>query len=124
VLGGDFTIPAGYQAGSDRQTLRNQCYCHGDRHDPPRPSFTDRTARDAFVDYAYLLEADRLRVLTNRPGGWQPVAEAAWTERPDWDVVDQHAQHLRRGVVAPPTSSIAGGRQALERPGGHRHRTR
>jgi hypothetical protein len=97
VLGGDFTIPAGYQVGSDRQTLRNQCYCHGDRHDPPHPSLTDRTARDAFIDYAYVLDADRLRVLTNRPGGWQPVAEAAWTERPDWDVIDQHAQHLRRG---------------------------
>jgi hypothetical protein len=36
-------------------------------------------------------------VLTNRPGGWQPVAEAAWTEQPDWDAIDQHAQHLRRG---------------------------
>jgi hypothetical protein len=42
-------------------------------------------------------DADRLRVLTNRAGGWQPITEAAWTERPDWDVIDQHAQHLRRG---------------------------
>jgi hypothetical protein len=41
LLGGDFTIQAGYQVGSDRQQLRNQCYCHGDRHDPPRPSLTD-----------------------------------------------------------------------------------
>jgi hypothetical protein len=57
----------------------------------------DRTARDAFIDYAYVLEADRLQVLTNRPGGWQPVAETAWTEQPDWDAIDQHAQHLRRG---------------------------
>ena len=97
LLGGDFTIPAGYQVGSDRQQLRNQCYCHGDRQEPPRPSLTDRTARDAFIDYAYVLDADRLRVLTNRPGGWQPVAEAAWTEQPDWDAIDQHAQHLRRG---------------------------
>jgi hypothetical protein len=97
VLGGDFTIPAGYQAGSDRQPLANQCYCHGDRQEPSRPPLTEQTARDAFIDYAYVLEANRLRVLTNRPGGWQPVAEAAWTERPDWDVIDQHAQHLRRG---------------------------
>jgi hypothetical protein len=81
-----------------RRHLRARCNsAHGDRHDPPRPSLTDRTARGAFIDYAYVLEADRLRVLTNRPGGWQPVAEAAWTERPDWDAIDQHGQHLRRG---------------------------
>jgi hypothetical protein len=30
---------------------------------------------------AYVLEADRLRVLTSRPGGWQPVAEAARASR-------------------------------------------
>jgi hypothetical protein len=31
------------------------------------------------------------------PTGWQPVAEPTWAERPDWDAIDQHAQHLRRG---------------------------
>ena len=62
-----------------------------------RPPLTEQTARDAFIDYAYVLEADRLRVLTNRAGEWQPIAEPAWTERPDWDAIDQHAQHLRRG---------------------------
>jgi hypothetical protein len=35
--------------------------------------------------------------LTNRAGEWQPIAEPAWTERPDWDAIDQHAQHLRQG---------------------------
>jgi hypothetical protein len=44
-----------------------------------------------------VLEADRLRLLTSRLGGWQPVAEPVWTERPDWDAIDRHAQHLRRG---------------------------
>jgi hypothetical protein len=44
-----------------------------------------------------VLEAERLRVLTHRAGGCQPVAVPAWTERPDWDIIDQHAQHLRRG---------------------------
>ncbi len=44
-----------------------------------------------------MLEADRLRVLTNHAGGWQPVAEPAWTDRPERDAVDQHAQPLRRG---------------------------
>ena len=97
VLGGDFTVPPGYRTGHDPQDLRNQCYCHGDRQEPPRPPLTDQTARDAWIDYAYVLEAERLRVLTNRAGGWQPVAEPAWTERPDWDAIDQHAQHLRRG---------------------------
>ena len=63
----------------------------------PVRRLTEQTAREAWVDYAYVLEADRLRVLTNRAGGWQPVAEPAWTERPDWDAIDQHAQHLRRG---------------------------
>jgi hypothetical protein len=100
VLGGDFTAPPGYRTGHDPQdlrNLRNQCYCHGDRQEPPRPPLTDHTARDAWIDYAYVLEADRLRVLTNRAGEWQPIAEPAWTERPDWDAIDQHAQHLRRG---------------------------
>jgi hypothetical protein len=97
VLHGDFTVPAGYRAGPDPQDLRNQCYCHGDRREPPRPPLTEQTARDTFIDYAYVLESEQLRVLTNRAGGWQPVAEAAWTERPDWDAIDQHAQHLRRG---------------------------
>jgi hypothetical protein len=72
-------------------------YCHGDRQEPSRPPLTDQTAREAWVDYAYVLEAERLRVLTNRAGVWQPVAEPAWTERPDWNAIDQHAQHLRRG---------------------------
>jgi hypothetical protein len=97
VMGGDFTIPAGFRTGHDPQDLGNQCYCHGDRQESPRPPLTEQTARDAWVDYAYVLDAERLRVLTNRPGGWQPVAEPAWTDRPDWDAIDQHAQHLRRG---------------------------
>jgi hypothetical protein len=62
-----------------------------------RQQITDQTARHADIDYAYVLDADRLRVLTSRPGGWQPVAEPTWTEPPDWDAIDQHAQHLRRG---------------------------
>ena len=97
VLGGDFTVPPGYRTGHDPQDLRNQCYCHGDRQEPPRPPLTDHTTHDAWVDYAYVLEAEQLQVLTNRAGGWQPVAEPAWTERPDWDAIDQHAQYLRRG---------------------------
>jgi hypothetical protein len=97
VLHGDFTVPPGYRTGYDPRDLRNQCYCHGGRHEPPRPPLTERTARAAWVDYAYVLEADRLRVLTNHAGGWQPVAEPAWTDPPDWDAIDQHAQYLRRG---------------------------
>jgi hypothetical protein len=97
VLHGDFTVPPGYRTGHDPGDLRNQCYCHGDRQEPPRPTLTDHSARAAWVDYAYVLEADRLRVLTNRAGGWQPVAEPDWTDTPDWDAIDRHAQHLRRG---------------------------
>jgi hypothetical protein len=67
------------------------------RHEPPRPHLTERTARHAWVDYADVLDADRLRVLTNHADGWQPVAEPAWTERPYWDAIDQHAHHHRRG---------------------------
>jgi hypothetical protein len=96
VLGGDLTAPPGYRTGHDPQDLRNQCYRHGDRQEPPRPPLTEQTARDAFIDYAYVLEADRLRVLTNRAGEW-PIAEPVWTAHPDWDAIDQHAQHLRRG---------------------------
>jgi hypothetical protein len=97
ILRGDFTTPPGYRHPTDPDDLANQCYCHGDRHEPPRPPLDDHTARAAFIDYAYVLEADRLRVLTSRAGRWQPVAEPAWTERPDWDAIDQHAHYLRRG---------------------------
>ena len=82
--------------GYNPQDLRNQCYCHGDRHEPPRPPLTDRTARDAWVDFAYVIQPDRLRVLTTLAGGWQPVAEPAWTDSPDWDAIDDHARGVRR----------------------------
>ena len=36
VLHGDFTASPGYRTGHNPQDLRNQCYCHGDRHEPPR----------------------------------------------------------------------------------------
>ena len=32
VLHGDFTTPPGYRLPTDPDDLRNQCYCHGDRH--------------------------------------------------------------------------------------------
>ena len=71
-------------------------------HTPPghcgyRPPLADHTARAAAIDYAYIIEPERLRVLTNYAGSWQPVAEPAWTDHPDWDAIDKHAQHLRRG---------------------------
>jgi hypothetical protein len=95
VLHGDFAAPPGYRRHPDPDDLRNQCYCHGDRHDPPRP-VTDQTARAAWVDYAYVIEPDRLRVLTNLHGSWQAIAEPAWTDSPDWDAIDTHARTVRR----------------------------
>jgi hypothetical protein len=97
VLHGDFEAPPGFRLRHDPQDLRNQCYCHGDRQEPPQPPLTEQTARAAWVDYAYVLEPDRLRVLTNLARGWQEVADPAWTDDPDWEVVDAHAKHLRRG---------------------------
>jgi hypothetical protein len=52
VLYGDFAAPPGYRTGHNPDDLRNQCYCHGDRHERPRPPLTDHTARAAWVDYA------------------------------------------------------------------------
>jgi hypothetical protein len=95
VLDGDFSTPPGYQHHPDSGDRRNQCYCHGDRHDPPRPPLDADRARAAGIDYAYVLDPDRLTVLLNR-GGWQPVAEPAWTDSPDWDAIDHHAQQLQR----------------------------
>jgi hypothetical protein len=95
VLYGDFSLPPGYQHHPDPTDRRNQCYCHGDRHDPPRPPLDADSARTAGADYAYLLDPDRLTVLLNRDG-WQPVAEPAWTDTPDWEVIDRHAQQLQR----------------------------
>jgi hypothetical protein len=96
VLHGDFNALPGYRHPTDPNDRRNQCYCHGDRHDPPRPPLDDHTARAAWVDYAYVIGPDRLQVLTPLAGGWQPVAEPSWTDTPDWDAIDSHASHLRR----------------------------
>ena len=46
VLHGDFTTPPGYRLPTDPDDRRNQCYCHGDRHDPPRTPLDDHTAHD------------------------------------------------------------------------------
>jgi hypothetical protein len=94
VLYGDFTTPPGYQRHPDPEDRRNQCYCHGERADPARP-FSDDTAAAAGLDYAYVIGPDRLSVRTNRDG-WQPVAEPAWTDTPDWEAIDRHAQQIRR----------------------------
>jgi hypothetical protein len=96
VLHGDFHAQPGFRTRHDPEDLRNQCYCHGDRHEPPRPPLTEQTARAAWVDYAYVLEPDRLRVLTNLGRGWQPIADPDWTDDPDWDAVDEHARRVRR----------------------------
>jgi hypothetical protein len=53
-------------------------------------------AHHASVDYAYVIGPDRLQVLTDVEGGWQPVADPAWTDTPDWDAIDRHAKQLRR----------------------------
>jgi hypothetical protein len=95
VLHGDFSLPPGHQRHPDPGDRRNQCYCHGDRHDPPRPPLDADSARAAGVDYAYLLDPDRLTVLLNRDG-WLPVAEPAWTDRPDWELIDRYAYQLHR----------------------------
>ena len=67
-----------------------------DRHDPPRPPLDDHSARHAWVEYADVIAVDRLPVLTSLESGWQPVAEPAWTDTPDWDAIDTHAKQLRR----------------------------
>jgi hypothetical protein len=96
VLHGDFAAPPGYRRHPDPDDLRNQCYCHGDRHDPARPPLTEQTAQ-AWVDYAYVIEPDRLRVLASLQDSWQPIAEPAWADSPDWDAIDEYAQRIRRG---------------------------
>lgn len=58
-----------------------------------------------------MLEPDRLRVLTNRPGGWQPIAEPAWSDRPDWDA-----------ITSTPNTSAAAGSTTAARPVSGRHR--
>jgi hypothetical protein len=95
ILYGDFSAPPGYQQHPDPGDRRNQCYCHGERHDPPRPPLDADSARTAGIDYAYVLDADRLTVLVNRDG-WQSVAEPAWTDSPDWEGIDRHARQLQR----------------------------
>jgi hypothetical protein len=66
---------------------------------PPRPA-PDAAGRPQrprrLVDYAYVIAPDRLQVLTNLHGGWQPIADPAWTDTPDWEAIDRHAKQLRR----------------------------
>ena len=98
VLYGDFTAPPGYQHHPDPDDRRNQCYCHGERHDPPRPLLdAGQAPKLPGSSSPTSFNNDRLGVLTNRDGGWLPVAEPAWTEAPDWEAIDHHAQQLRRG---------------------------
>jgi hypothetical protein len=88
-LGGDFTKPAGFARGIDRfADRRNQCYCHGDRHDPAAPVITEPQAA-GFAHYGYVLGDDRLVVLAYRDSGrLEPGAEVPWSARPDWDDLD------------------------------------
>ena len=95
VLHGDFTIPPGYRLPTDPDDLRNQCYCHGDRHDPPRPPLDDHTASDAWVDYAYVIGPDRLQVLTD-VGGWLAAGRRSGLDR-----------HPRLGCHRPPRQAAA-----------------
>ena len=69
VLHGDFTTPPGYRRSTDPDDRHNQCYCHGDRHDPPRPRLDDHSAHYAWVDDADVIAPDRLPVLTDVAGG-------------------------------------------------------
>jgi hypothetical protein len=62
----------------------------------PAPPLDDHSAHHAGVDYVYVIAPDRLQVLTDVEGGWQPVAEPAWTDTPDWDAIDTQAKQLRR----------------------------
>ena len=45
VLYGDFSARPGYQHHPAPDDRRNQCYCHGERHDPPRPPLDADSAR-------------------------------------------------------------------------------
>jgi hypothetical protein len=78
VLHGDVTTPPGYRLPTDPDDLRNQCYCHGDRHDPPRAA--GRSHRQP--GRGRLCLCHRTRPAAGAPslhGGWQPVADPVWT---------------------------------------------
>jgi len=61
-LGGDFTKPTGYLTRGRGYDHRNQCLCHGDRHDPPGSLITHRDQLP-WTDYGYLLGDDHLTML-------------------------------------------------------------
>ncbi len=89
-LGGDFTKPTGYLASGHDD--RNQCYCHGDSHDPPSPLITHRD-RLSETDYGYLLGDHVLTVLLPSHGSLWAVAEVDWTAAPDWDDLTARLRH-------------------------------
>ncbi len=86
ALGGDFAQPPGFQAVGDPGG-RNQCYCHGDRDEPPEDLLDPERARAVFIQYAYVLGSDGMRVLRARTGGWDQLAELAWDDEPDWHAI-------------------------------------
>jgi hypothetical protein len=62
----------------------------------PGRRWTIAAPTDAWVDDADVIGPDRLQVLTSLHDAWQPVADPAWTDTPDWDAIDSHAKQLRR----------------------------
>lgn len=96
-LGGDFTkptghLPPGHLATHSEPDERNQCLCHGDRHDPPAPLITHRDQLP-WTDYGYLLGDDNLTMLVPSHGSLWAVAEVDWAAAPDWDDLSARLRH-------------------------------
>jgi hypothetical protein len=106
-LGGDFTKPAGFMEAPGRfDEGRNQCYCHGDRDDPPAPLITEGAAAE-FADYGYVLGDDRLTVLVSRGGArLERGAEVAWSDQPDWDDLGQRPCSASRATPSSAPSRV------------------
>jgi hypothetical protein len=121
VLHGDFTVPPGYRTGHDPQDLRNQCYCHGDRHEPPaRRSPTTPPATPGWTTPTCWTPSGC--------GCSQPRRRVAAGGRPGLDRMARLGRHRPARptppprVVAPPParSPVAAATGYGNGPGGHR----
>jgi len=91
-LGGDFTKPTGYLTRGRGYDHRNQCLCHGDRHDPPGSLITHRDQLP-WTDYGYLLGDDHLTMLVAAHTRLWAFAEIGWAATPEWDDLGARLRH-------------------------------
>jgi hypothetical protein len=114
IVDADFSLPIGYvkfDFSSDQLPRNPQCYCHGDRHEPP-VKVTQRNASGMGCEYAYVFneKTDTMTILSSfcddgkkmiglfgcgdPKAIWKPIAIIDLNEpnEPDWKQITRKAK--------------------------------